>query len=239
MNVQEYRQEVMDAAKRIGPGLYKVFAVYVVIMAVLSGLGLLLERGAYDWYALAYEYVTAGDLNIPEPSAQANAGVLLSWVLALTGSIVTAGWTAVVLRAVRGEAYSWHDLWSCFPIFWKAVLIMLLRYIFCALASFLFIIPGILLLYNWRLSLFVLAEHPEYGPIQCMRQSRRLMRGERMNLFRLDLSCWMLYGLSIILWYASSGILLLFRMPSLMLLYAVFYNHMVYWKAPGAPEGEV
>ena len=56
-----------------------------------------------------------------------------------------------------------------------------------------------------------------------------------MNLFRLDLSYILLYGLAALVYYFSSGIVSLWRMPTLALLYAVFYNEAVYWKAPEEP----
>ena len=238
MDLQKYKQKTREAALRAGPGLMKVFAVYAVVIALLNLLGFFLETPMYEWSMRVREYVQAGNMELPLPSARVHQGMALSLLLGLMGRIVTAGWVALTLNASRGGEYSWHDLWGSFRNFWKVIVITVATTLCCTAALWFFIFPGIWLFYGWRLSLHVLAEHPDYGPIQCMRQSRRLMTGERMNLFRLDLSCILLYGLAALVFYFSSGIVALWRMPTLALLYAVFYNEAVYWKAPEEGQKE-
>lgn len=236
MELQEYREQAQKAAMRAGPRPFRIFIVYALVLSVLNFVGFLLLEPLAGWQTACYQFIAAGNYELPLPSASVVYGSLLSRLLALLGRVVTAGWVAVMLRITRGGEGSWHDLWEAFPHFWKVFVIDIVGTVCCAAGLCLFIVPGVWLFYNWRLSLFVLAEHPEYGPIQCMKQSRRLMKGERMNLFRLDLSCWLLYGLAALTFYVTSGILPLWRMPSLMFLYAVFYNRMVYWREPA--EGE-
>ena len=92
-----------------------------------------------------------------------------------------------------------------------------------------------MLFYRWRLSWFVLAEHPEYGPIRCLRQSARLMVGEKMNLFRLDLSLLLPYALSLLVFYFSYGVVRLWELPSIALTHCVFYNTMTHWVDSSSP----
>lgn len=232
MDMQEYREQAQKAALRAGPKLFKVFIIYALVMAVLNFVIYLLQEPFYEWQQICMQFVQAGDFLLPEPSRRVTLGLLLAFLLALLGKVVTAGWVSVTLNASRGGEYSWHDLWTHFGNFWKVFVISILTSVLCSLACCLLIVPGVILFYKWRLSLYVLAEHPDYGPVRCMKQSRRLMEGEKRNLFRLDVSCWLLFGLAGIIWYVTSGILPLWRMPSIMILYAVFYNRMVYWKAP-------
>lgn len=237
MDLQQYRDEARQTAQRIGPGLVRIFAVYVGVLAVLNLLSYFLQNPMYDWYDLVRQYVAAGNFDLPLPPDRARIGFWLSNLLSLLGKVVTAGWVGVTLRSVRGGEVTWHDLWGAFSYFWKVIVIAVAGAFGCALGLCLLVFPGVYLFYGWRLSLFVLAEHPDYGPIRCMRQSRRLMAGERWNLFRLDLSCVLLYGLALLVFYFSSGILLLWRMPTLMILYCLFYNRMVYWRSPEEPGG--
>ena len=232
MDMQGYREQAQRAAMRAGPRLFKVFIIYALVLSVLNFVGLELSEPFYNWYMRCAQYVAAGDMMLPEIPRNAKIGMLLYLLLTLMGRVVTTGWIATVLTAARGGEYSWHDLWSCFGNFWKIFIITILMYLGCTLASLLLVFPGVILFYKWRLSFFVLAEHPDYGPIQCMKQSRRLMEGEKMNLFKLDVACWLLYGLAGIVWYVTSGILPLWKMPSILILYTVFYNRMVYWKEP-------
>ena len=233
MDLQRYKERAQEAARRVGPGLFRIFAIYVGVLAVLGILTYLMENPIYEWQSRALQFAAAGNTQLPPMPDRARTGFLFAQALGLLGRVVTAGWVALTLRAVRGGEYSWHDLWSAFPYFWKVLVITLLCRVLCALALCLFIFPGVLLFYNCRLSLYVLAEHP----LRCMRQSRRLMVGERMNLLRLDLSCFLMYGLAALLFFFSSGILRLWRMPSLMILYAVFYKEMSYWRDPAEGSG--
>ena len=236
MDLLEYKQKAREAALRAGPGLVKVFAVYVGVLALLNLLAYFLETPMYDWMLRMREYVAAGNADVPLPSARVHQGMALSLLLGLMGRIVTAGWVGLTLNAARGGEYSWHDLWGAFRNFWKVLVITVVGALGCAVGLWLLVFPGIWLFYGWRLSLHVLAEHPDYGPIRCMRQSRRLMTGERMNLFRLDLSCILLYGLAALVYYFTLGIVALWRMPTMALLYAVFYNRVVYWREPAEPK---
>ena len=235
MDLQKFKQETREAALRAGSGLMKVFAVYALVIAVLNLLGYFLETPFANWQLQMWEYVREGNMAFSPPSAHIYEGMALSLLLGLMGRVVTAGWVALTLNASRGGEYSWHDLWGSFRNFWKVIVITVVSAVCCTVGLWFFLFPGVWLFYSWRLSLHVLAEHPDYGPIRCMRQSRRLMAGERMNLFRLDLSCILLYGLAALLFYFTSGILALWRMPTLAILHAVFYNRVVYWHDPEAP----
>ena len=232
MDLQKYREMALRGSRRAGPGLMRIFVLYVGVLAVLSVLAYFLENPVYEWRELVLQYAAAGNPELPTVSPRAFQGILLARLMGFLGRIVTVGWVALSLGGARGQEYSWHDLWAFFPRFWKVLVISLLTRVLCALALCLFILPGIFLFYSWRLSFYVLAEHPDWDPLRCMRQSRRLMVGERLNLFRLDLSCLLLYGLAALLFFVTSGILRLWRMPALMMLYAAFYNDMVFWKEP-------
>ncbi len=68
-----------------------------------------------------------------------------------------------------------------------------------------FILCGVLYLalclpiaYQYRMASYLLIDNPSYGAMRCLRESRILMRGNRMALLRLDLS----------LWYYHAGIFL-------------------------------
>ncbi len=233
MTIQDYKDRAREAALKAGPGILKIFAVYVGVLAVLNLLIYFLETPFYEWSMTVRQFVAAGDYDLPLPSDRVRSGIWFSLLLTLLGQVVSAGWVGLTLRAARGEEYSWHDLWNAFPYFWKVFVIAAVRAVVCPLAACLFIFPGVYLFYGWRLAYLVLAEHPDYGPLRCLRQSRRLMVGERMNLFQLDLSCVLLYGLALLLSYFSSGIVSAWRMPTLAFLYAVFYNRVSFWKASG------
>lgn len=76
---------------------------------------------------------------------------------------------------------------------------------------------GVFLLYDQALFLFI--DHQDYGVLQCLRESRHLMRKNKLNLFRLYLSY---LGCGILV-LVSLGIATLLVKPYLDLARAEFY----------------
>lgn len=50
------------------------------------------------------------------------------------------------------------------------------------------------ILYQFRMADYVLIDRPAIGALRALQESRKMMRGNRMNLFRLDLSLWWYYA---------------------------------------------
>ena len=65
---------------------------------------------------------------------------------------------------------------------------LFLRDIFVLLWSLLFIIPGIIKSYEYRMMPYILAEHPEMGARDVFEKSKEMMRGQKWKAFVLDLS---------------------------------------------------
>lgn len=74
---------------------------------------------------------------------------------------------------------------------------MLLRDIYNMLWSLLFIIPGIIKSYSYRMVPYILADNPNIGADKAITLSRRMMDGNKFDTFVLDLSFlgWYLLGL--------------------------------------------
>lgn len=70
----------------------------------------------------------------------------------------------------------------------NVLLTMLLRNVFLVLWTLLFVIPGIIKIYSYRLVPYILAENPDMPPMEAITLSRRLMNGNKWNAFVLDLS---------------------------------------------------
>ena len=72
--------------------------------------------------------------------------------------------------------------------YFNVVLTTFVRDLFLTLWTLLFIIPGIVKAYSYRLVPYILAEHPDMGPTEAITLSRKMMDGNKMNAFLLDLS---------------------------------------------------
>lgn len=92
------------------------------------------------------------------------------------------------LQNSRGSA-ELNELGAGFKGDWgNVVLVMFLKNLFLALWTMLFIIPGIVKAYAYRMVPYILKEHPELSGTQAITLSRRMMKGHKGDAFVLDLS---------------------------------------------------
>lgn len=73
-------------------------------------------------------------------------------------------------------------------LYWNTVVTMFLRNLFTALWSLLFIIPGIVKSYEYRMIPYLLADCPELSREEAFRISKEMMDGQKLDAFVLDLS---------------------------------------------------
>ena len=78
----------------------------------------------------------------------------------------------------------------------KSVTVILVRDIYIALWSLLFIIPGIIKSYSYFMVPYIIAENPSVSRERAFEISQRATNGEKLNMFLLDLSFlgWYLLG---------------------------------------------
>ena len=103
---------------------------------------------------------------------------------------LTFGLVYVFMKQSRdGQQIQLGDLFKGFSEDFGGNLVLgLLITIFTALWSLLFVIPGIIKGYSWKMSFYIKADHPEYGWKECMDASAQMMNGHKMELFILELS---------------------------------------------------
>ena len=120
------------------------------------------------------------------PSA---TSTVINMAISIIRIVLSAGFAIFMLNTVRktGTACA-GNLLDGFGIFGRVFCLNLLKGILVILGSLLFIVPGIILAYAYRQSMYLLIDHPEYGAVKCLKESRRLMKGHKWELFGLDLS---------------------------------------------------
>ena len=79
----------------------------------------------------------------------------------------------------------------------RVLVTMLVRDVFLTLWTMLFIIPGIVKAYSYRMVPYIVKEHPELSPTEVITRSREMMQGNKANAFLMDLSFigWFLLGI--------------------------------------------
>ena len=152
------------------------------------------------------------------PSAGA---VLIDIAIRILLIILHVGFMIFVLNTLyKRENASYYNLLDGFAVTGRALVMYLLMAIYVLLWSLLFVIPGIIALYRYRMSLFLLLEHPELTPAQCIEESKRMMKGHKSELFSLDLSFLGWIILSIIPFVSA------YVTPYMQLTYAGFYDSL-------------
>lgn len=101
------------------------------------------------------------------------------------------------LRNRRGEGQL-EDIFHCFKSeYGNIILVTFMKQLFVFLWSLLFVIPGIVKTYEYRMVPYLVAENPKIDYKEALERSRAMMDGEKWNAFVLDLSFlgwWLLTG---------------------------------------------
>lgn len=115
-----------------------------------------------------------------------------------------------------------NELWTP-DSYLNKVATLFLRDMFTVLWTFLFIIPGVIKAYEYRMVTYILADHPEMSWQEVLNRSKEMMRGNKMKAFLLDLSFigWILLGI------LTCGIVYVFyTQPYMMSTGAALYERL-------------
>ena len=228
------------------PSYLIIGIIMVIVVNAESWLGAILGAGTAFTYG-TYEELMAGVEaymdNLPL------ALTLASLVLTMFVSVIKFGFKSYCLRISRGEKEVGIDeLVSGFQCFWKVMglniltglftalwlllfiipsIIAIYRYLMAPLWLLLFIIPGIIALYRYRMAPLLMMDQPDWSITKCIKESGRMMKGHKMDLFILDLSFigWMLLS-SICAMITYVPVMDIWLMPYMQVTECHFYNEL-------------
>lgn len=103
------------------------------------------------------------------------------------------GRTLYQMTFLRNGTFNYEFIFEGFSVFFKAFMISFIRSLLTTVGLFMFVVPGVFAIYYYRQAYFILADDPTKGVIQCLRESRLMMNGNKMSLFRLDFSFLLLF----------------------------------------------
>ena len=172
-------------------------------------------------------------------------GIIADYVIS---PILLLGLNICILKLIRNEEFVVGDIWNGYGNMGRAIALNLVNSIYISLWSLLFVIPGIIKTYEYALSFLVLADNPDMTQSDAREESKRLMKGNILRLFVLDLSFLLIqglcYGLMAFLYYMGGleiafflGGAVMVALYFLILPYsraqvAVFYEAVKEEKAP-------
>ena len=225
------------------PRVVTVGLVYLTISLVLSGLSArvmsvnISESEAMNYLRYAangnYEYA----LRYAETMQPPAAAYAIHTLLNLVAGIVGAGFIIFLLNTIRNRKPCYANLLDGFGFWWRILLLRILEGLLIGLWSMLFIVPGIIAHYRYSQAIYILIDDPGKSPLQCLRESKAMMTGHKMELFKLDLSMigWLLLGLIPYAGYLAQ----IWTVPYIGMVRALYYETLtggnVWYYTPDYP----
>ena len=106
----------------------------------------------------------------------------------ILGGPLELGFTIFLLTFFRKRKIDNTLLFEGFSRFGKAMLLLVLMSVKIMLWSFLFVIPGIIAAFRYSQAFYVLADNPDMPVSQCIKESCRIMAGNKGRYFYLQLT---------------------------------------------------
>ncbi len=138
----------------------------------------------------------------------------------LVGGPLSLGYITFIIAIFRKNDPSPMEILYGFEKFLKALGLMFMVNLLVALWTLLFIIPGIIASCRYGMAFFILADNPEIGIMEAIRESKQMMMGNKMKFFLLQLS---FIGWAILCLF-TLGIGFLFLLPYMMASFTGFYE---------------
>jgi len=216
-----------ESVKGYAPAVYIVTLIYLVITLVIEIVGGRINGMVTDWGNNAIQYIN--QLGVaPEVPRRVGLASVFSMLLEFMLQVLAVGFMSYCMRISRRRVVDTYNLGDGFSIIIKLFCVAFLQGLFITLWGFLFVVPGIIASYRYRLAYYIMLDDPDKGALQCIRESKALMDGHKMELFMLDLSFigWQLL-ISI-----TFGLVGIWKLAYIEATYAQFYNVLAY------PTGE-
>ena len=120
--------------------------------------------------------------------------------------VIEFGFCAYMLSVTRNDGSDFGKLVSGFNRFGDTCVTGILKGLYTALWSLLFVIPGIIKQYSYSMTMYIVHDNPGISANDAITKSREMMNGHKFDLFLLDLSFigWWLLGV------LTFGILIIF-----------------------------
>lgn len=114
--------------------------------------------------------------------------IVIGIIHLIIGSVVSIGYAKFNLDILDGNEPELGTMFTYFSEWGKAIAASILRALYTFLWSCLFVIPGIMAAYSYRMTPFIMAENPYLSAREAIKKSKEIMYGNRWRLFCLEFS---------------------------------------------------
>ena len=150
-------------------------------------------------------------------------GSILAVAIGVMSTVLAAGYYWYAMCVSRGQQAGFGELFDGFGLFFKIWVLGIVMNVFIFLWSLLLVIPGIVASYRYSMAMYILLDDPDKPIMDCIRESKEMTAGYKMELFVLDLS---FIGWNMLALIPFVG---LFVTPYYEVTRAKFYNALSGW----------
>ncbi len=236
------KRKAIDTIRASKPNVIYVALAYVALTALVGILSAKLMGVSYsmDDIARLAQYYTDGNydaaykfLERANPPFSSHA---INTLLNMVMGIVSAGFIIFLLNIIRNAGACIGNLLDGFGFFLRIIILNVLEAVFIFLWSLLLIVPGIIATYRYSQAIYILIDHPELSPLDCIRESSRMMSGHKGELFVLDLSFigWLILASLPVVGYLVS----LWTTPYIGMTHALYYIRLAAGETEPLPPAE-
>ena len=147
---------------------------------------------------------------------------IYSLIMFIIGSAVAVGYSEFNLDLIDGVKPRIGSLFSRFGQLKTAIAARLLIFVRVFVGLLFFVVPGIIMAYNYSMVNFVLSKNPDMTAREALKESKRIMKGYRFKLFCLELSFFGWVLLSVL----TFGIGFIWVVPYQQATLAAFYREI-------------
>ena len=149
------------------------------------------------------------------------AGSIVSYAAEIAMLPLTFGYTVYLVKFVRNENPDTNELFNYYSKIVPIFLLLFLIGIFTTLWTLLLIIPGIIAAISYQQAILIMIDGEE-EPMECIRKSKKMMYGYKMDyfIFMLSFFGWML--LSIV----TFGLALIYVIPYINVSEILYYEEL-------------
>ena len=148
--------------------------------------------------------------------------ISLGLISTLVAAPLLLGLTIYSLNLFRNGSANYNNIFDGFNSLGKALGVYFLMIILIILGMILLIIPGIILAFGFSMAYYVMIDKPELGIVDTLKESWKIMKGNKTKLLGLSLRFipWAILGILCLV------VGVIFVLPWMQMSYASFYEEI-------------
>lgn len=182
--VTESSKNIRLLARQNMAGLWKSAILAMAIYTICTSLPVVLLD---QFFGVPYEELLGLEMYTSDMSGDKISAVSGIYTILVTGAF-TLGITIFFIELIRNKKADLGHTFAGFEHFFKTLGLMVVIGIFTALWSLLFIVPGIIAALRYSQAFYILADDPNKGIMECINESKQMMKGNKSKYFCLGLS---------------------------------------------------